>query len=298
MSLVLNPATGKLIKAGSEEHMRLLGSPTWRKHFTSPTVQTGTITPIGVPTALPLSTLAPSPIVSPTTSATLTTGVPLPRSPTVLLPTVSPSMIPVRATPPAATSLPVAVPVPSPVILPVSTPVVTLPTVSTNNPGNPKKRQTVSTVEVWGDKMMPNDKHLKEILSMPVYDVPALEEVLKRTRQPSIRADLERMISEQKKGGRGGRTRGWRARSPKKGRDRHQLMRECGRKCFLDPDNEGFPICPKCQLGDGKCICAIDCGGVTSAKVRASQWGYPKIRAKADEILKRKCLVASYYMLA
>ena len=86
--------------------------------------------------------------------------------------------------------------------------------------------------------------------------------------------------------GRGIRTRGWKARAPKKGRERHRLMAECGEACFLKPDTEGFPICPRCSL-QGECKCEIDCGGVQAAKIRAAQWKYPGVEAKADKMLKR-----------
>jgi len=66
-------------------------------------------------------------------------------------------------------------------------------------------------------------------------------------------------------------------------------MSQCGAGCFLDPAHEKFPICPKCQLGDGKCSCAISCKGLTAAKIRAKQWGYESIAELADKLLKEKC---------
>ncbi len=154
---------------------------------------------------------------------------------------------------------------------------------------------SVPTYKVW-DNMKPND-HLDAILSLPVYDIPTLEEVLSKTRQPHLRERLERMIKEQKEyEGRGIRTRGWQARSPKKGKDRHQLMNECGSACFLKPETEGFPICPKCQLGDGRCACAVDCGGLMSSKNRAAQWKYPNVEALADKLLQTKCKDISSFL--
>ena len=127
-------------------------------------------------------------------------------------------------------------------------------------------------------------------MELPVYDIPSLEKILTRTHQPHLKRELERMIAEKRENkGRGIKTRGWKASAPKKGRDRNQLMDECGSACFLKPDTKGFPICPKCQLGDGKCICAIDCRGVMAVKIRASQWKYPDIAALADKLLQAKC---------
>jgi len=133
--------------------------------------------------------------------------------------------------------------------------------------------------------------HLTAVLSMPLYKVPSLEEVLARTRQPHLRERLQRMIREQKSGdARTSRSRAWSSRSPKRGNDRNQLMEECGSKCFLKPDTKGFPICPKCQLGDGACICKIDPGAVFSAKIRAAQYGYPEVVKMVDKIIESKGL--------
>ena len=108
-----------------------------------------------------------------------------------------------------------------------------------------------------------NESHLENILSLPTYNIPTLEDVLKKTRQPYLQKSLKGMIETEKQyEGRGIKTRGWRALAPQKGHDRHQLMAECGNACFLRPDNEGFPICPKCQFGDEKCICALICKGI------------------------------------
>ena len=161
-------------------------------------------------------------------------------------------------------------PVPDPPLSPVS-------------PKLPKQYLSVSvpTHRVWKD--MKPESHIESILSLPVYDVPSLEEVLKKTRQPFLQEQLKKMIETQKQyEGKGIRTRGWREASPKKGRDRHQLMDECGDACFLRPETEGFPIYPKCQLGNGKCR------GLQSAKIRADQWGYPKVEDMANKILESK----------
>ena len=66
-------------------------------------------------------------------------------------------------------------------------------------------------------------------------------------------------------------------------------MKECESKCFLKPDTESFSICPKCELGDGACLCQIDCAGAQAAYNRAKQYGYPDVATKAKRILDTKC---------
>jgi len=91
--------------------------------------------------------------------------------------------------------------------------------------------------------------------------------------------------------GRGGRTRGWAAAAPQRGRERHELMRDCGSSCFLKPETEGFPICAALREGHG---CKVDCRGITSAKVRAGQWKYPDVYDEATKLQKKyKCRESS-----
>jgi len=149
---------------------------------------------------------------------------------------------------------------------------------------------SVATYKVW-PQIQPTD-HIDAILSLPLYDIPTLEEVLSKTTQPFLRQRLEIMIADQKKA-RKSPTRGWSARSPQKGLPRHQLMDQCGKGCFLKTDTEGFPICPKCNLGNGNCVCAIDCGGVQAAKNRARQYGHDSIADLADKLLATKCNMIS-----
>ncbi len=137
----------------------------------------------------------------------------------------------------------------------------------------------------------PTHSNPVNIMTQPVYPIPPLSQVLARSPQPYLQRDVGKMIETGKEyEGRGIRTRGWKSRSPKKGRDRHQLMHECGPQCFLKPETEGFPICPRCSLNqNGRCQCQVDCGGVQSALVRAKQWGYPEVATEAETILQTKC---------
>ena len=159
-------------------------------------------------------------------------------------------------------------------------------TVSISSPPlSPKTLPPLKSSPIFDDV---TQDHLTSVLSMPLYKIPSLEEVLSRTRQPYLRERLQRMIDQGHETN--SPTRGWAARAPQKGNDRHQLMKECGSKCFLKPDTEGFPICPKCELGNGACLCQIDLGAVYSSKIRGSQWGYPEVVSKADKIIEYKGL--------
>lgn len=123
-------------------------------------------------------------------------------------------------------------------------------------------------------------------VKMPLYNIPSLEETLAKTGQPSKQAKLEQMIGREDEG-RGIKTRGWLGRSPSRGRERHQLMAECGEKCFLHPEGEKFPICPSPRITGGKSVCEADCGGVQAAKIRARQYKYHDVAAKADVLLEK-----------
>ena len=123
-------------------------------------------------------------------------------------------------------------------------------------------------------------------MSLPVVGSRTLKQTLDGvpTSRKAVRRDLEEQISR-KQEGRGSLTRGWKAAAPQRGEERHELMQRCGEGCFLQPDTEGFPICPSLREGKG---CGIDCRGVTSALVRARQWGYENVAEEAEAIRKEK----------
>ena len=80
-------------------------------------------------------------------------------------------------------------------------------------------------------------------------------------------------------------TRGWRTMSPKSPKARRTLKKSCGTKCFLSPKNNKFPICAKKSK---KCI--VNCKGLLSTKIRASQYGYKSISRQANLMaIKKKC---------
>jgi hypothetical protein len=79
-----------------------------------------------------------------------------------------------------------------------------------------------------------------------------------------------------KKEGPGSRTSGWRAASPRKGKQRHEMASKCP-NCFLLPGEEKFPVCP---VGS----CTPSCKGINAAYVRARQWGYTGVATKARKL--------------
>jgi len=84
----------------------------------------------------------------------------------------------------------------------------------------------------------------------------------------------------------GSRTRGWASMSPQRGSERHSLMKKCGKKCFLSPANEGFPVCSASRMGQG---CKYNCKGIMSAKIRARQYHHNAIARSAERLLKKYC---------
>lgn len=56
--------------------------------------------------------------------------------------------------------------------------------------------------------------------------------------------------------------KGWGDIGPKRGKEREALKKKCGDGCFLRPQDNAFPICPKDT-------CAVDCRGLAAAKNRA-----------------------------
>lgn len=61
--------------------------------------------------------------------------------------------------------------------------------------------------------------------------------------------------------------RGWHEISPKKGIERKLLKEKCGDACFLRPEDNGYPICPK--LSETNDTCKVDCRALASTKTRA-----------------------------
>lgn len=122
-------------------------------------------------------------------------------------------------------------------------------------------------------------ERMKQITEMSIYH-PDIEAAARRVTQPHL---LQRVATYKKDQGRGRPTRGWALDAPKRGKERHLLKEKCGDKCFLLPETEGFPICPKC------CTCEIDCRGLTAAKIRAHQYKYTDLYDNIDQLMRVKC---------
>ena len=281
MSYEVSPTTGKLIKVGSKEFTNLLENPNTRKYFNYPdsTMPEGKVKHVSnvatlplLPSRLPSMNTLPAIPSSPRSNMIGLTMSALPPIPT------SPRSVNSRSN--TVTTLPSS---------PRLSSLPPLPELPTTKQHNIKQRYpsekvhlpsaSVPTYKVW--PQMKPDEHLEAILALPVYDIPSLEEVLSKTTQPHLRARLQTMIDNQSKTA--SPTRGWAARAPQKGSERHQLMHECGSACFLNPSNEGFPICPKCF--SGKCSCSLDSGAIQSAFNRARQYGYDEVASKAKYLL-------------
>jgi hypothetical protein len=70
---------------------------------------------------------------------------------------------------------------------------------------------------------------------------------------------------------------GWKKEKPG-AHQRTVMLKKCGKKCFLGP-NKSFPICKKNKCKRSK-------KGIYAAYVRARQYKYTKIAAKAKKMLK------------
>ena len=66
------------------------------------------------------------------------------------------------------------------------------------------------------------------------------------------------------------------------------MLKECGDKCFLDPINTKYPICPY-DIDKNKPICDISCSGLLSAYIRSRQWKHYNISEKSKNLLETNC---------
>jgi len=60
------------------------------------------------------------------------------------------------------------------------------------------------------------------------------------------------------------RTAGWREAAPKRGKQRQEVLKRCGKDAFLEPHRLGYPV-----MG---LDCRYDCRGIQSAYQRARQY--------------------------
>lgn len=114
-----------------------------------------------------------------------------------------------------------------------------------------------------------------------------LPKVDKKALPPYLKKKLEHLEKAMSRHSLSSPTRGWSLQSPKKGRERHEMMRKCGKKCFLKPDTEQFPICAYDRLKH-KPSCRVCKAGVLSAYVRSRQWKHVGVAKKAKAIMMKK----------
>lgn len=106
---------------------------------------------------------------------------------------------------------------------------------------------------------------------------PAPAAVPKKTRktpEPKIPKAQVKMTEEHMQGisalgstGRGIANTGvWHDIAPKKGAERNALKAKCGGACFLRPEDNGYPICPKLGVGAD---CQVSCEGLAAANSRS-----------------------------
>ena len=154
---------------------------------------------------------------------------------------------------------------------------------------NPSIKQQLQKADKF-ERQLPSAKYastpiskqrIEKISKMGKMTPHTLEETLAHTNEPAKKHRLESLMKNVGQG-RGMRTRGWGAEAPRRGTQRHFLKEQCGDQCFLMPETEGFPICPKCY-GD-KCTCAVDCRGLLAAKIRARQYKYDDVARAAEEL--------------
>jgi hypothetical protein len=125
-------------------------------------------------------------------------------------------------------------------------------------------------------------KLLKQMIALPVHRM-NIHQALQKSHQPHIIRKLKQEIPKaERKEERGQRTRGWVGMAPQRGRERHLLKKKCGDKCFLIPESESFPICPKNS-------CQLSCQGLMSAKIRAHQYKYTSLYPIISQ-LEKKCV--------
>jgi hypothetical protein len=75
-------------------------------------------------------------------------------------------------------------------------------------------------------------------------------------------------------------SKGWSKMAPKKGKERNNMLKKCGSKCFLDPKNKKYPICAKGS-------CKVNKKGLHAAYSRSREWHHEKIASKARKKLNK-----------
>jgi len=136
-----------------------------------------------------------------------------------------------------------------------------------------------------GDSPVYTKQQIKQMAALGSATPLSLEKELKRLR-PDQRAKARGLRSMMIRGSRPQTgvtyTAGWKAAAPQRGRERHTVMAKCGSKCFLRPEDEGYPVCSKCD-GDS-CSCQVDCRGLLAAYRYAQKYGAQNIADAARQL--------------
>jgi len=103
--------------------------------------------------------------------------------------------------------------------------------------------------------------------------------------QRALKASLEAMIARGSRPGGPTGMAGWGAAKPSRGRQRRQLKKVCGAKCFLRPEDNGYPVCQKCH--NAQCDCTIDCRGLKAARMYAVRYKAANIQQAAEDLMAR-----------
>jgi len=85
---------------------------------------------------------------------------------------------------------------------------------------------------------------------------------------------------------RGSRTRGWDLASPQRGTERSTLLKTCGERAFLLPEEKKFPVMPALRVSNK---CEYSCQGIQSAKQRACAYNYLDVAEKAQKLGEKHC---------
>lgn len=116
------------------------------------------------------------------------------------------------------------------------------------------------------------------------YKQKGLNKILKSV--PKTRkAEIKRLKTEMKNI-KTSPTRGFRAASPQRGKERTELLNKCGNDAFLIPKEKKFPVMTALRVNNN---CEYSCEGLNAAKNRACQYDYIKEANKAQKLGEQYC---------
>jgi hypothetical protein len=110
------------------------------------------------------------------------------------------------------------------------------------------------------------------------------------TAPPAVRERFAREL-EKAKEGRHSATRFWGSVFPENGLPRHELLDECGPKCFISPGNEAYPICTDLDVeaSNPAAQCWPMKQGIQAAFNRSHQYKHSGIADVAEDLRSHEC---------